>query len=81
MLLGNDIYLSFLFRPRFSECIRGAGAPILQASSLCFWAQLEAIVQEVQNIAILGSTGPVGQKVISLLEESGRFVVHEVAAS
>jgi aspartate-semialdehyde dehydrogenase len=33
------------------------------------------------SVAILGATGPVGQKVISMLESSGRFVVAEVAAS
>jgi aspartate-semialdehyde dehydrogenase len=33
------------------------------------------------SVAILGATGPVGQKVISMLEQSGRFVVTEVAAS
>lgn len=33
------------------------------------------------SVAILGATGPVGQKAISMLESSGRFVVSEVAAS
>jgi len=32
-------------------------------------------------VAILGATGPVGQKVISMLESHGRFTVEEVAAS
>jgi aspartate-semialdehyde dehydrogenase len=35
----------------------------------------------MQNIAVLGATGPVGQKVISLLEGNPRFRISEVAAS
>ncbi len=34
-----------------------------------------------QPVAVLGATGPVGQKVISLLEQHPRFVVEEVSAS
>lgn len=33
------------------------------------------------SVAVLGATGPVGQKVISMLEQSDRFSVEEVAAS
>lgn len=33
------------------------------------------------SVAVLGSTGPVGQKVISMLESSPHFVVEEVSAS
>ena len=34
-----------------------------------------------QSVAVLGSTGPVGQKVISLLENHALFSVEEVSAS
>ncbi len=34
-----------------------------------------------KSVAVLGATGPVGQKVISMLEQNGRFIVEEVTAS
>lgn len=38
-------------------------------------------MQARQNVAVLGATGPVGQKIIALLEGSDRYTVSEVAAS
>jgi aspartate-semialdehyde dehydrogenase len=46
-----------------------------------FLALLGGYFVQRQSVAVLGSTGPVGQKVISMLEQSDRFLVEEVAAS
>jgi aspartate-semialdehyde dehydrogenase len=57
------------------SCMRGFGRSPLHND-------LKGEVISVKiSIAVLGATGPVGQKVISLLENHPRFLVAEVAAS